>query len=83
MNARSLLPSVLLAATLASGLTACASTPREPRLTYQQEVDRLDADCRERGGILTLGSGASTGRPQTDYFCEIRGGGGRLTPGRN
>ena len=83
MNARNLLPSVLLAATLVSGLTACAGTPREPRQTYQQEMDELDASCRARGGILTLGSGTTTGRPQTDYFCEIRGGGGRLNSGGN
>lgn len=73
MTPRILLPSVLLAATLASGLAACAGTPREPRPTYQQELDQLMAECRERGGILAPIPGATTGRPQTENVCEIRG----------
>ena len=74
MTARILLSSLLLAA----ALSACATTPGS-RPTYGQELDRLTADCRERGGILSPISGAQTGRPQTDYACEIRGGASRLT----
>ena len=74
MTARILLSSLLLAASL----SACAGTSR-PQPTYGQELDQLTADCRERGGILSPISGAQTGRPQTDFACEIRGGASRLT----
>jgi len=73
MTARILLSSLALAASLG----ACASTGSQP--TYGQELDQLTADCRERGGILSPISGAQTGRPQTDFACEIRGGASRLT----
>ncbi|WP_298158241.1 hypothetical protein [Brevundimonas sp.] len=73
MTARILLPSLLLAAALA----ACAGTPRSSP-TYGQELDQLTADCTARGGILSPISGAQTGRPQTDFACEIRGGASRL-----
>ena len=78
MTARILPASLLLAATLASSLAACAGTPREPRSTYQQELDRLVAECHERGGILVPVPRATTGRPQTENVCEIRGGASRL-----
>ncbi|MFN3815686.1 hypothetical protein [Brevundimonas sp.] len=65
-----------LAVTLAATLAACASTGGGE--TYQQAYDALNATCQERGGILTPLAGAHTGRPNTDYACEIRGGGGRL-----
>jgi hypothetical protein len=74
MTARILLSSLVLAASL----TACAGTPRS-NPTYGQELDQLTADCRERGGILAPIPGATSGRPQTDYACEIRGGASRLT----
>ena len=74
MTARILLSTLVLAASL----TACAGTPRS-NPTYGQELDRLTAECRERGGILAPIPGATSGRPQTDYACEIRGGTGRLT----
>lgn len=73
-----LLPSTLLLAASALALSACAGTPREPRLSYQAELEQLAADCQQRGGILTPIPGATTGRPQTENVCEIRGGGGRL-----
>ncbi|WP_309628361.1 hypothetical protein [Brevundimonas sp.] len=76
MTARILLSSLLLAASLA----ACAGPPRS-HPTYGQELDRLTADCTARGGILAPISGAQSGRPQTDYVCEIRGGTSRLTRG--
>ena len=74
MTARILLSSLLLAAALA----ACAGTPRSIP-TYGEELDQLTADCTARGGILSPIPGAQTGRPQTDYACEIRGGASRLT----
>ena len=73
MTARILLPALLLAASLA----ACAGSPRS-HPSFSEELDRLTADCRERGGILAPIPGATTGRPQTDYVCEIRGGASRI-----
>ena len=74
MTARILLAPLLLAASLA----ACAGSPRS-HPSFGEELDQLTADCRERGGILAPIPGATTGRPQTDYVCEIRGGASRLT----
>ena len=58
-----------LAAPLALG--ACATGRTVP--TYQQEYEALNAQCVERGGILTP-SGLTSGRAQTDYVCKITGG---------
>ena len=73
MTARILLAPLLLAASLAG----CAGSPRS-HPSFSEELDQLTADCRERGGILTPIAGATTGRPQTDYAGEIRGGGSRI-----
>jgi len=62
-----------LAAPLALG--ACATGRTYP--SYQEEFDKLSAECTGRGGILTP-SGAQTGRPQTDNVCKITGGASRL-----
>jgi len=62
-----------LAAPLALG--ACATGKTYP--SYQEEFDKLSAECTGRGGILTP-SGAQTGRPQTDNICKITGGASRL-----
>lgn len=78
MTSRMLTSGLLLAATSLT-LAACASTGREPRASYQSELEQLAADCRARGGILAPIPGAYTGRPQTENVCEIRSGGGRLS----
>lgn len=78
MTVRILLSSLALGAAL--GVSACAGTPRS-QPSFGEELDQLSADCRERGGILAPIPGATSGRPQTDYACEIRGGTGRLTRG--
>lgn len=75
MAPRILFPSVVLAAALSLG--ACASSG-EPRLNYQGELDKLTADCTARDGILAPIPGAQTGRPQTEYVCEIRSGASRI-----
>ena len=62
-------------AVAALALAACASG--RPLPTYQQEMDKLDAECRERGGIISP-TGRQTGRPQTDYVCKITGGASRI-----
>ncbi len=61
---------VLAALVAPLALGACASG--RPLPTYQQEYDKLSAECTARGGILTT-TGASTGRPQTDNICKIIG----------
>ncbi|MFC5344963.1 hypothetical protein ACETK8_03035 [Brevundimonas staleyi] len=76
MAVRILVSSLVLGAALTTA--ACASGPRT-HPTYGDELDQLTAECRERGGILSPVAGAQTGRPQTDYVCEIRGGASRLT----
>ncbi|MEH6664416.1 MAG: hypothetical protein V7678_06155 [Brevundimonas sp.] len=66
---------IVAAATLTAALAACASPG--PRETFQQEYERLNAACQARGGILVPQS--QTGQISTDYFCEIRGPGARLS----
>ena len=72
---KALIALVVLAAPLALG--ACATGRTLP--TYEQDLDKLEAECKARDGILTP-SGAQTGRPQTDYVCKITGGASRLPP---
>jgi hypothetical protein len=62
---------------LALGTAACAAGPRTDMPTYQAELNRLSAECTERGGIL-IPSGNHSARPQTDYACRINGGASRL-----
>ncbi|MNE36093.1 hypothetical protein D3C87_432340 [compost metagenome] len=59
----------------ALALGACATGNPQP--TYQQEYDTLNAQCVERGGILSP-SGLTSGRAQTDYVCKITGGASRI-----
>ena len=56
------------------GLAACASQPG--RNSYAAELDRLEADCRERGGILLPipGAQARTGNPGAAFTCNLPGG---------
>lgn len=65
----------LIAIVLMAGVSACATDATGNR--YQQDLDRLKTDCRERGGILAS-SGAQTGRPETDNICKITGGASRI-----
>ena len=65
---------------LVLGLTACASTTAPGGNSYNDELQRLAADCQARGGILTP-TGQQSGRPQTDNACRITGGASRLTTG--
>lgn len=73
---RAALVLVALVAPLALG--ACATGKTFP--TYQEEMDKLSAECTARGGILAP-SGAQTGRPQTDYVCKITGAATRIPQG--
>lgn len=71
----------ILAAPVVLGLAlaACAS---DPTVTdrYSSDFDRLTEQCRARGGILSP-TGGTTGRPQTEYVCEVRGQTGRAPSG--
>lgn len=71
-------PLALSALSALGALGACATD--RPLPTYQQELDRLNADCIARGGILAP-TGAQTGRPQTDNVCKITGGATRIPQG--
>jgi hypothetical protein len=53
----------------AAALSACATTDAPPT-GYTADLDRLNADCRARGGILTS-TGATTGRAETENACLI------------
>ena len=64
---------IALLALVVTPLAACAAGATGDR--YNDELDRLSQACQDRGGILTP-SGSQSGRPNTDYICEIRGGGG-------
>lgn len=55
-------------------LAGCATVPAGER--RESDYDRLARECRERGGVLLAGFGPLTGRPETDNYCELRGGGG-------
>lgn len=62
-----------LAALVAMTTAACATPPgAAPTNSYRTDFDRLAADCRARGGILTP-TGATTGRAETEYACRITG----------
>ena len=72
---RALFALAALVAPLALG--ACATGKTFP--SYQEELDKLSAECMARGGILTPIAGATGPRAANDYACEIRGGGsGRI-----
>jgi hypothetical protein len=49
-------------------LGACTTPQQGSR--YTAELDRLEADCRTRGGVLTP-TGATTGRVETEFACRI------------
>lgn len=79
----SILALAALAAPLA--LAGCATDGSGARAaardgSYQQQLDKLSADCTARGGILAPTS-YQTGRPQTDNVCKINGQPSRLTAG--
>ncbi len=68
---------VLVLAAFVAPLALGACATGRTSSTYQQDLDKLEAECTTRGGILSP-SGAMTGRPQTDYVCKITGGATRL-----
>lgn len=59
-------------ALVAAACSACATAP-DGENRYTADLDRLTADCRARGGVLTPNGSATTGRPELDYACRITG----------
>lgn len=45
---------------------------------YQQELARLEADCKAKDGILTPSSAPQSSNPASDYGCRIVGPASRL-----
>ncbi|MDQ1154703.1 hypothetical protein [Brevundimonas sp. SORGH_AS_0993] len=68
--------SLVLAAVALPLLSACASTGGVS--SYQKDLDRLEASCKAREGILTP-TGMQTGHPETEYACTIVGGATRIS----
>ncbi len=67
--------SLILVAAALPLLGACASAGGVS--SYQKDLDRLEASCKAREGILTP-TGLQTGRPETEYACTIIGGATRI-----
>ena len=57
-------------------LSACAGAAGGSN-SYSAEMDRLEADCKAREGILTP-TGSQSGQPARDYACRITGGASRI-----
>ncbi|WP_295184751.1 hypothetical protein [uncultured Brevundimonas sp.] len=68
---------ILSAAVVLPLLSGCGTMGATNR--YQQELNALEAACTRDQGILTP-TGVQTGRPQTEYACEITGGATRIPP---
>ena len=67
--------SLILVAVALPLLAACASAGGVS--SYQKDLDRLEASCKAREGILTP-TGLQTGRPETEYACTVIGGATRI-----
>ena len=53
-----------------SALSACAGSASDN--DFVTDMERLEAQCEERGGYLTP-TGQATGRVETENVCVIRG----------
>ena len=56
---------------LALTLAACAAQGPSP---YQEELDRLIAQCAARGGVLAPTGGTPSSNPALDNACHVPGG---------
>ena len=52
-------------------VSACATPGATDR--YATDLEKMTAECRDRGGILTPRAAATDVRPQTDYACQVTG----------
>lgn len=64
-------PTLFAFAVLGLTLASCASGGGISR--YESELQRLNADCEARGGILVPTGNLQSGRPQLENVCQIRG----------
>lgn len=80
MRHNAIVPTLGLLA-LTACLTACATGLMAPAVpgSYRAEMDRLEAECTARGGIL-IASGRQSGQPALDNPCKINGPATRLPP---
>jgi hypothetical protein len=53
-------------------LAGCASEGGAVSNSYSRDLAKLQSECDARGGVLAPVPYASTGRPQTDYYCDIK-----------
>ena len=63
-------------ASAAALLSACASAPGGTR--YGAEMERLEQECRARGGVLVPGPRVSSSNPAANYTCQRYGGASRI-----
>ena len=61
--------SLALIALLTLGACATGLVGESP---YQRDLAALEKGCRDRGGVL-VSTGATTGRPETEFACHITG----------
>ncbi|WP_395944273.1 hypothetical protein [Brevundimonas sp.] len=66
---------ILAMASLA--LAACATGATDKTNTYGAELNRLEAECTARQGIL-IATGTQSGFPARDHACRITGGASRI-----
>jgi hypothetical protein len=66
-------PMPRIAPILLAALALCACANTGPS-RYQAEVDRLEAECKARDGILMPIPGAVSGNAGANYTCNIVGG---------
>jgi hypothetical protein len=76
---------LILTTLAAASLAACASNgPQTSSLgNYGQELAELQAQCNGRNGMLVPVPNATTGRPATDYVCDVKGVGSPRVTGRD
>ena len=71
---------LILCAPLALGLALSACATGSGGESYNDELQRLAADCEARGGILSP-TGSQSGRPALDNVCKVTGQTGRAPTG--
>ena len=63
-------------ASAAALLGACATGTGVSR--YGAEMERLEQECRARGGVLVPGPRVSSSNPAANYSCQRYGGASRI-----
>jgi hypothetical protein len=65
---------LIVIALAGASLAACAANGRQTSSfgNYAQELAELQAACNGRNGMLVPVPNATTGRPATDYVCDVK-----------